>query len=73
MANIWSGIGVVIGILFIFLLFTQMQADKDHKDSRDVIHSYNEENDLLEDLEKLIVIEDVEEELEDEKYFNDEE
>jgi len=73
MANIWSGIGVVIGILFIFLLFTQMQADKDHKDSRDVIYSYNEENDLLEDLEKLIVIEDVEEELEDEKYFNDEE
>jgi hypothetical protein len=37
-----------------------------------LIRDYDQEDDLLDDLEELILIEDFEEELEDEEYFNDE-
>ena len=72
MADIWSLIGVILGIIFVILLVSPKQADDKRQNSRRLIRDYDQEDDLLDDLEELILIEDFEEELEDEGYFNDE-
>jgi hypothetical protein len=72
MADIWSLIGVILGIIFVILLVSPKQADDKRQNSRRLIRDYDQEDDLLDDLEELILIEDFEEELEDEEYFNDE-
>ncbi len=72
MADIWSLIGVILGIIFVILLVSSMQIDDKRKNSGRLIRDYDQEDDLLDDLEELILIEDFEEELEDEEYFNDE-
>jgi len=72
MADIWSLIGVVLGIIFVIILVSSMQAGDERQDSRGVIRYYNEEDDLLDELEELILIEDFEEELEEEGYLDDE-
>lgn len=70
MVNIWSWIGVVFGILFMFLLVSSMQVDDERQNSRCLMRDYDQEDDLLNDLEELILMEDLEEELEDEGYYN---
>jgi len=71
MVNIWSWIGVVFGILFMFLLVSSMQVDDERQNSRCLMRDYDQEDDLLDDLEELILIEDFEEELEDEEYSDE--
>jgi len=66
MADIWSLIGVILGIIFVIFLVSSVQIDEKHQNSRRLIRDYNQEDDLLEDLEELILIEEFEEELEDE-------
>ena len=66
MADIWSLIGVILGIIFVILLVSSVQVDEKRQNSRRLIRDYNQEDDLLDDLEELILIEDFEEELEDE-------
>ena len=73
MADIWSLIGVILGIIFVILFVSSMQVDDKRQNSGRLIRDYDQEDDLLDDLEELILIEDFEEELEDEGYFNDEE
>jgi len=67
MADIWSLIGVILGIIFVILLVSSVQVDEKSQNSRRLIRDYNQEDDLLDDLEELILIEEFEEELEDEK------
>jgi len=59
-------IGVILGIIFVIFLVSSVQIDEKHQNSRRLIRDYNQEDDLLEDLEELILIEEFEEELEDE-------
>jgi len=66
MADIWSLIGVILGIIFVILLFSSVQVDEKRQNSRRLIRDYDQEDDLLDDLEELILIEEFEEELEDE-------
>ena len=66
MADIWSLIGVILGIIFVIFLVSSVQIDEKHQNSRRLIRDYNQEDDLLDDLEELILIEEFEEELEDE-------
>ena len=66
MADIWSLIGVILGIIFVILLVSSVQVDEKRQNSRRLIRDYNQEDDLLDDLEELILIEEFEEELEDE-------
>ena len=49
MADTWSMIGVILGIIFVFLLVSSMQVDDERQDSRSVSRYYNEEDNLLED------------------------
>ncbi len=72
MADIWSLIGVILGIIFVILLVSSMQVDDKPQNSGSSTRDYDQEDDLLDDLEELILIEDFEEEHEDEGYFNDE-
>ena len=72
MADIWSLIGVILGIIFLNLLVSSVQVDEKRQNSRRLIRDYNQEDDLLDDLEELILIEEFEEELEEEGYFDDE-
>ena len=72
MADIWSLIGVILGIIFVILFVSSMQVDDKRKNSGSSTRDYDQEDDLLDDLEELILIEDFEEELEDEGNFNDE-
>jgi len=66
MADIWSLIGVILGIIFVILLVSSVQVDEKRQNSRRLIRDYNQKDDPLEDLEELILIEEFEEELEDE-------
>ncbi len=66
MADIWSLISVILGIIFVILLVSSVQVDEKRQNSGRLIRDYNQEDDLLDDLEELILIEDFEEELEDE-------
>ncbi len=66
MADIWSLIGVILGIIFVILLVSSVQIDEKRQNSRRLIRDYNQKDDPLEDLEELILIEEFEEELEDE-------
>ena len=66
MADIWSLIGVILGIIFVILLVSSVQVDEKRQNNRRLIRDYNQEDDLLDDLEELILIEEFEEELEDE-------
>jgi len=72
MADIWSLFGVILGIIFVVLFVSSMQVDDERQNSGRLIRDYDQEDDLLYDLEELILIEDFEEELEDEGNFNDE-
>ena len=72
MADIWSLIGVILGIMFVILFVSSMQVDDKRQNSGRLIRDYDQEDDLLDDLEELILIEDFEEELEDEGYYDDE-
>ena len=72
MADIWSLIGVILGIIFVILFVSSMQVDDKRKNSGSSTRDYDQEDDLLDDLEELILFEDFEEELEDEGNFNDE-
>ena len=72
MADMWSLIGVILGIMFVFLLVSSIKADDERQNSEPLIQEYDQEDDLLDDLEEFILIEDLDEELEDEEYFNDE-
>ena len=72
MADIWSLIGVILGIIFVILLVSSVQVDEKRQNSRRLIRDYNQKDDPLDDLEEMILIEDLEEELEDEDYFDDE-
>ena len=72
MVDIWSLIGVVLGIIFVILLVSSIQGDDERQNSELLIQDYDQEDDLLDDLEELILIEELEEELEDEEYFDDE-
>jgi len=66
MVDIWSLIGVILGIIFVILLVSSAQVDEKPQNSRRLIRDYYQEDDLLDDLEELILIEEFEEELEDE-------
>ena len=66
MAYIWSLIGVSLGVIFVILLVSSVKVDEKHQNSRRLIRDYDQEDDLLDDLEELILIEEFEEELEDE-------
>ncbi len=66
MVDIWSLIGVILGIIFVILLVSSVQVDEKRQNSRRLIRDYNQKDDPLEDLEELILIEEFEEELEDE-------
>ena len=66
MVDIWSLIGVILGIIFVILLVSSVQVDDKRQNSGRLIRDYNQEDDLLDDLEELILIEEFEEELEDE-------
>jgi len=66
MAYIWSLIGVILGVIFVILLVSSVKVDEKHQNSRRLIRDYDQEDDLLDDLEELILIEEFEEELEDE-------
>ena len=70
MADIWSLIGVILGIIFVILLVSSVQVDEKRQNSRRLIRDYNQEDDLLDDLEELILIEEFEEELEDENDYS---
>ena len=59
-------IGVILGIIFVILLVSSVQVDDKRQNSGRLIRDYNQEDDLLDDLEELILIEEFEEELEDE-------
>lgn len=72
MADIWSLIGVILGILFVILLLSSKQVDDEGQNNGPLIQDYDQEDDLLDDLEEFILIEDLDEELEDEEYFDDE-
>ena len=72
MAEIWSLIGVILGIIFVILLASSVQVDEKRQNSGCLIRDYDQEDDLLDDFEELILIEEFEEELEDEGYFYDE-
>ena len=72
MADIWSSIGVVLGIIFVVLLVSSINVDDERQNSERLIQDYDKEDDLVDDLEELILIEELEEELEDEEYFDDE-
>lgn len=72
MADIWSLIGVILGIILMILLVSSKQANDERQDSVGAVRYSNEEDDLLDELEELILIEDFEEELEDAEYFDDE-
>ena len=64
---------MIMGIIFVIFLVSSKQVDDKRQNNRCLIRDYDQEDDLLDDLEELILIEDFEEELEDEGYFNDEE
>ena len=66
MADIWSLIGVILGIIFVIILVSSVQVDEKRQNSKRLIRDYNQEDDLLDDLEELILIEEFEEELENE-------
>ena len=66
MADIWSLIGVILGIIFVILLVSSVQVDEKRQNSRRLIRDYNQKDDPLDDLEEMILIEEFEEELEDE-------
>ena len=66
MADIWSLIGVILGIMFVILLVSSVHVEEKRQNSRRMIRDYDQEDDLLDDLEELILIEEFEEELEDE-------
>ena len=72
MADIWSLIGVILGIILMILLVSSKQANDERQDSVGAVRYSNEEDDLLDEHEELILIEDFEEELEDAEYFDDE-
>ena len=72
MVDIWSSIGVVLGIIFMILLISSIKVGDERQNSERLIQDYDPEDDLLDDLEEFILIEELEEELEDEEYFNDE-
>ena len=72
MADIWSSIGVVLGIIIVILLISSIKVGDERQNSVRLIQDYDQEDDLLDDLEEFILIEELEEELEDEEYFDDE-
>jgi hypothetical protein len=72
MADIWSLIGVVLGIIFVILLISPKQVDDERQNNGRLIQDYDQKNELLDDLEEFILIEELEEELEDEEYFDNE-
>ncbi len=72
MVDIWSSIGVVLGIIFVVLLVSSKQVDDERQNNGRLIQDYDKEDDLLDDLEEFILIEDLDEELEDEEYIDDE-
>ena len=72
MTDIWSSIGVVLGIIFVVLLVSSIKVGDERQNSERFIQDYDQEDDLLDDLEEFILIEEFEEELEDEEYFDDE-
>ncbi len=72
MADIWSSIGVVLGIIFVILLISSIKVGDERQNSELLIQDYDQEDDLLDDLEEFVLIEEFEEELEDEEYFDDE-
>ncbi len=57
---------MILGIIFLIFLVSSVQVDEKRQNSRRLIRDYNQEDDLLDDLEELILIEEFEEELEDE-------
>jgi hypothetical protein len=72
MADIWSSIGVVLGIIFVILLISSIKVGDERQNGELLIQDYDQEDGLLDDLEEFILIEEFEEELEDEDYFDDE-
>ena len=67
MVDIWSSIGVVLGIIFMILLISSIKVGDERQNSERLIQDYDQEDDLLDDLEEFILIEEFEEELEDEE------
>ncbi len=72
MGDIWSSIGVVLGIIFVILLISSIKVGDERQNSERLIQDYDQEDGLLDDLEEFILIEEFEEELLDEEYFDDE-
>jgi hypothetical protein len=72
MADIWSSIGVVLGIIFLILLISSIKVGDERQNSERLIQDYDQEDDLLDDLEEFILIEEFEEELEDDESFDNE-
>ena len=70
MADIWSLIGVILGIIFVILRVSSVQVDEKRQNSGRLIRDYDQDDDLLDDLEELILIEEFEEELEDENDYS---
>jgi hypothetical protein len=71
MTDIWSLIGVILGIIFVLLLVSSRQVGDERENNWHFTRDYDQEDDLLDDLEELILIEDLEEELEDEGYYDE--
>ena len=71
MAELWNLIGVILGIIVVILLVSSNHEDDERQNSGRLIRDYDQENDLIHDLEELILIEDFEEELEDDGYYDE--
>ncbi len=72
MSDIWSSIGVVLGIIFVILLISSIKVGDERQNGEFLIQDYDQEDVLLDDLKEFVLIEEFEEELEDEEYFDDE-
>lgn len=63
---------LILGLFFGLLLWISAN-NEDQMRARISYDVYDNEDNLMEDLEEWILVEDLEEELEDNGYFNDEE
>lgn len=63
---------LILGLFFGLLLWISAN-NEDQMRARMSYDVYDDEDNLMEDLEEWILVEDLEEELEDDGYFNDEE
>ncbi len=63
---------LILGLFFGLLLWISAN-NEDQMRARISYDVYDDEDNLMEDLEEWILVEDLEEELEDDGYFNDEE